>query len=37
LDRSLLSIVSRNFNEKIVKKTVKLMDFVHDDEFFIQR
>jgi hypothetical protein len=29
-------IVPRNFNEKILKKTVKLMDFVHDDEFFIQ-
>ncbi|MBN2153607.1 MAG: hypothetical protein JW839_19280 [Candidatus Lokiarchaeota archaeon] len=29
-------VIPRSFNEKIVKKTVKLMDFVHDDEFFIQ-
>ncbi len=29
-------VIPRNMNEKIVKKTVKLMDFVHDDEFFIK-
>lgn len=29
-------VIPRSFNDKIVKKTVKLMDFVHDDEFFIQ-
>ncbi|MEX2680744.1 MAG: hypothetical protein Q6373_004040 [Candidatus Sigynarchaeota archaeon] len=29
-------VIPRNFNEKIVRKTIKLMDFVQDDEFFIK-
>ncbi len=28
-------VIPRSFNEAVVKKAVKLMDFVHGDEFFI--
>jgi hypothetical protein len=28
--------IPKHFNEQVVKKTVKLMDFIHDDDFLIQ-